>query len=70
MKNIRIVDSSRRRFKVQNDLRDWEIDETNKPVKVLNEKYWIREGTSVDPKDIPTEKIPSIDQVPKAEVKP
>ena len=48
---------STRRIQVQNDLRDWELDRGNKPVKVTNEKYWLLKQISVDPKYIPKEKI-------------
>ena len=48
---------STRRIQVQNDLRDWEIDRLNKPIKVTNEKYWVLKQISVDPKFIPKEKI-------------
>lgn len=56
-KNIKLLKSSNLRFKVQNDLRDWEIDGSNKPIKVRNEKYWNMKGISVDPQFIPKEKI-------------
>lgn len=52
-----IIGGTHKNMMVQNDLRDWEIDETAKPIKVSNEKYWIAEGCSVDPKDIPLTKI-------------
>lgn len=58
---------SRIRFEVQNDLRDWQVDHKNNPVKVLNEKYWAMKGFSIDPKDIPAEEISHIDLAPKAE---
>ncbi len=48
---------STRRFQIQNDLREWEIDKQNKPTKVLNEKYWELKNISIDPKYIPAEKI-------------
>ena len=64
-KNVNIINCSQRRFKVQNDLRDWEIDHTDKPIKVINEKYWEMSGYSIDAKDIPLQKIESIDRVPK-----
>lgn len=52
-----VIDCSMRKFKVQNDLRDWEIDDSNKPTKILNEKSWIQQGFSVDPADIPAQFI-------------
>ncbi len=53
------------RFKVQNDLRDWELDGNNLPVKVCGEKAWIMAGCSVDPADIPATPAKSIDLVKK-----
>ncbi len=52
-----VTGGSKRRFKVQNDLRDWEIDEQDNPIKVMGEKGWKAEGYSVDPKDIPAVKL-------------
>lgn len=48
-----VVGGTARRFFVQNDLRDWEIDQQGQPVRVLNEKSWALQGYSVDPRDIP-----------------
>lgn len=48
---------SQKTFQVQNDLRDWELDDKGDPVKVLNEKYWIQKGITVDPEHIPDQKI-------------
>ena len=56
-KDIVKLDCSVKRFEVQNDLRDWEIDQVGAPVKVINEKYWIMKQISVDPKYIPAEKV-------------
>lgn len=53
---------STRRFQIQNDLREWEIDKLNKSVKVINEKLWNMKGISIDPLDIPKTKI-SLDKV-------
>lgn len=69
-KNVQIINCSQKRFTVQNDLRDWEIDHMNKPVKVVNEKYWDQVGLSIDPKDIPLQKLSSIDMVKKKDVTP
>jgi hypothetical protein len=52
-----VIGSSRRSFKVQNDLRDWEVDSQGRPTKVLGEDYWIEKGISVNPNEIPNEKI-------------
>ncbi len=56
---------SQRKYKVQNDLKDWEVDDTGKPVKVLNEEDWIKKGYSVDPAKIPPTKIKDIEDGPK-----
>lgn len=56
-KNVAKIQCSEKVFQVQNDLRDWELDAQLKPAVVINEKYWISKGISVDPKKIPAEKI-------------
>lgn len=58
-----VIDCTTRRFEVQNDLRDWEIDENGDPIKVMGEKAWIKQGYSVDPADIPDEPLESIDDL-------
>lgn len=50
------IASSQRRFKVQNDLEDWEINEADEPTEPLSKKYFESLGLSTDPKDIPIEK--------------
>lgn len=35
-----LIDCSNRRFKVQNDLNDWEIDKNNNPVRLVDWKYF------------------------------
>lgn len=65
-----VIDGSRRRFKVQNDLRDWEIDSQNKPVEVINKKYWGMLGFSVDKADIPPQKLNSINEIKRIEIVP
>lgn len=60
-----VVGGSVRRFKVQNDLRDWVIDGTNKPIEVVGKKHWEKLGYSVDPLDIPLQKIDAIDKIVK-----
>lgn len=60
-----VIDCNQKRFKVQNDLRDWELDESDQPIKVLNEKFWNQKGFSVDPKDIPIEKLKSRTEIKK-----
>ena len=47
------VNCTQKRFKVQADARDWEIDSNGKPIKVIGEKDWVMQGYSVDPLDIP-----------------
>jgi len=61
-----VIDGSRKRFKVQNDLRDWLIDENNKPIEPLNKEYWMEQGYSVDPKDIPRQPLKDISEIKKA----
>ncbi len=63
-----VVDCSQRRFVIQNDLRDWEINQQGEPVKVTSEKYWINSGYSVDPADIPPQKIDKIEDIKKVPV--
>jgi len=46
-----------RRYRVQNDLEDWEIDGAEKPVRPLNPAVFERAGVSQDPKDIPEEPL-------------
>lgn len=62
-----LIDCWTTRYKVQNDLRDWEIDSENKPVKLINEEKWKDEGYSIDAKDIPAQKISDISEIKKAE---
>ena len=63
-----VIGGSQRSFKVQNDLRDWEVDDRDKPVKLVNEDYWKSRGFSVNPEDIPAQKITKVDDAPKADV--
>lgn len=68
----RAIDCSQRRFKVQNDLRDWELDAADQPAAVINEKYWLQQGLSVDPANIPAafirrEELSKADYVAQAE---
>lgn len=41
-----------KRISVQNDLRDWEVDEQGEPLKVIGEKYWQSQGVNVHCRDI------------------
>lgn len=56
-KNVQTISCSKKRFKVQNDLRDWEINDGGDPVKVINEKYWNMKGISINPRHIPEQPI-------------
>lgn len=59
-----VIDCIQTRFRVQNDLRDWELAPvTNLPVRVIGEKHWQRLGYSVDPLDIPLTRLTSIEQI-------
>lgn len=66
--NSTLIDCVSRRFKCQNDLRDWEVDEYGDPVKLLDEDYWIGIGKSVDKDDIPQTPFSDISEIPDAVV--
>ncbi len=55
-----MIEGSVQRHEEQNDGRDWLIDKNGNPIKILNEKYWIQQKFSVDPADIPDEKIDTL----------
>ena len=40
------IDCWRRRFKVQNDLNDWLVDDSDNPIKPLNHKIFIKTSLS------------------------
>lgn len=61
-----VIGGSERRYSVMNDLKDWQLDDSGKPIKVLNEEDWVKKGFSVDPKYIPLTKIKDIEDGPKA----
>lgn len=61
-----LIDCTQRRFLVQNDLRDWEVDGDNVPIKVINEKFWIQQGFSVNPADIPNKPLNKLDEIVRA----
>lgn len=44
-------------IKVQNDREDWIIDGDLKPVEPVNKKKFLELGLSIDPKDIPKNKL-------------
>ena len=46
-----------RRIKVQNDTEDWVLDDNMNPIEPINKKRRLRQGISIDPKDIPKEFI-------------
>ena len=46
-----------RKIKVQNDLEDWFLDTSLKPVEPMSKKKFIELGISTDPKDIPATKL-------------
>lgn len=50
--------STQKRFEVQNDLNDWEVDGNNKPVRILHHRLLTKQGIELpDPKDIPRKKV-------------
>lgn len=55
--NNTIIGGSMRRFKAQNDLNDWLIDDTDKPTLPLNHKAFTKFDLPMpDPLDIPAQK--------------
>lgn len=54
------------KFKVQNDLRDWKIDNQGRAKEILNKEFWVEKGYSVKPEDIPPQKIEKVEDAPKA----
>lgn len=46
-----------RKIKIQNDWQDWILDSSLDPVEPMNKNQWLRKGVSIDPKDIPAEKM-------------
>lgn len=57
----KLIDCSNRRYKVQNDLNDWEIDENGNPVRLVNWQYFEKLGLNQpSPKDILLESVKSI----------
>lgn len=51
------IGCSQRKFKVQNDLMDWILDEDLKPKEPIMKKEFEKLGISIDPKDIPKDKM-------------
>jgi hypothetical protein len=58
-----VIGGSRRRFAVQNDLREWLVDDDGNPTTLLNEQYWADQGYFTDPARIPAEPIASLDEI-------
>ncbi|MDD5199262.1 MAG: hypothetical protein PHC88_05610 [Terrimicrobiaceae bacterium] len=58
-----LIECSTRRIKVQNDLRDWELDDNDQPIKLINEEYWKQQGYFTDPALIPAMPVASIDDI-------
>lgn len=54
-----------RRFRAENDLRDWLLDTQDQPTRLIDEEYWDEKGYSVDPRDIPPQRIRSPEEIPK-----
>lgn len=52
-----LVDCITTRCATMNDGRVWELDEKDKPIRLTAEKHWRIMGASIDPADIPAEKI-------------
>jgi hypothetical protein len=46
-----------RKIKAQNDLEDWFVDSAHKPVEPMRKADYLLLGISIDPADIPTEKM-------------
>lgn len=66
-----LVECWHRRWKVQNDGNQWEIDKDGKPtVPMMAAKQFLKRGLLVpDPKDIPTEKVSEqVDLIEKQKV--
>lgn len=55
--NIIEFDCCHRKIKIQNDLEDWVVDSSLKPIEPVNRKIFERLGLSIDPKDIPIDFI-------------
>ncbi len=60
---VTLIQCSTRRLQVQNDLRDWEVDAQNRPVRLVNEEYWKDQRFFTDPLLIPARPVSSIDEI-------
>lgn len=61
-----IISCSQRRFKVQNDLRDWEVSALNVPLSLINQSHWAELGFSVLVSDIPLVRLNDISEIRRA----
>lgn len=53
-----MIDCRQRRFLVQNDGNDWEVDENNLPVQLLNNKIFTKLGLDAPtPEELPLERV-------------
>jgi len=48
-----IIKGTNRRIRVQNDFNDWILDSNGNPVEPMNKARLLKDGKSIDPKDIP-----------------
>lgn len=58
---------SKRRFFVQNDWRDWILNDSNEPVELIDKDYWLELEYSTRPADIPTRRIRDWNEVPRVQ---
>lgn len=75
--NSTVIGSNQTTYAMQNDLRTWVVEKDcalgpflckYAPVKLMNEEYWELKGYSVDPDDIPNQKIEREEDAPKADL--
>lgn len=52
-----VIRGTQKRFIVQNDLRDWIIDENNNPIKLVQEDFWVDNGYPISTDSIPPDFI-------------
>jgi len=48
---------SHRKIQIQNDMADWILDDNDNPIEPIDKKMREMENISIDPKDLPEEKI-------------
>ncbi len=48
-----VIGGTKKKFRVQNDGRDWYLNEQDQPTRPTNEKYWVKHDTFTDPMYIP-----------------